>query len=262
LTALEDFVSRIYFHSLQEDAEVLGPERHMAGHICMDLLTVAIGADSDGWYSEEPHPLAKLVPDGHYLHGYRGAQFGSSFRTWFRVAGEGDRFKTPGGEGVSPFICALNTAWVMGSDPVKLMARLHGQCEIHAYVEGPNRAWLADIIERGREVGIMRAEMGWESVIELLRARDDGPVVTSYSVCDQFPNRHVAALPEAVDPADPDGDRWYDLPAAARWASAVEGLRAGNAGRGLEMKPDNWADYSFGDGVNGFQLRELVSGDK
>jgi hypothetical protein len=252
-------MSRIYFHSLQEDAEVYGPERHMAGHICMDLLSVALGADGDTWFSEEPNPLVKLVPDGHYLHGYRGAQFMSSFRTWFRVAGENERFKTPDGEGVSPFECALNTAAVMGSDPVKLMARLHGQCELHAYVEGPNRAWLAAIIERGRAVGIFRAEMGWESVIELLRARDDGPVVTSYSVCDQFPNRYVAAMPEATDPNDPENERFYSLPESAQWAYAVEGLRSGKAGRGLEMTPENWDSFYFGSGVNGFQLREWIN---
>lgn len=252
-------MSRIYFHSEHGEAEVYGPERHMAGHICMTLLTAALGADTDGFFGEEPHPLAKLLPDDCYLHKDHGQRFMSAFRTWFRTAGEDERFKTPNGEGVSPFVASLNTAWVMGSDPVKLMARLHGQCEMHAYVEGPNRAWLAEIIERGRAAGIMRAKMGWESVVELLRSRDDGPVVTSYSVTDSFPNRYVAAIPEAVDPADVEGDRWYDLPASTRWAYAVEGLRAGKAGSGLEMKPGDWDSFYFDNGINGFQLREWVS---
>jgi hypothetical protein len=44
---------------------------------------------------------------------------------------------------------------------VRFLARLHGQCEVHGWVAGKNRAWLADIIETGRETAILRDDMGW-----------------------------------------------------------------------------------------------------
>jgi hypothetical protein len=142
------------------------------------------------------------------------------------------------------------------------MARLHGQCELHAYVEGANRAWLADIIERGRETDVLRPQMKWEQVAEFLRSRDDCPVVTSYSVCDQFPNRHVAGWVAPMSKYEDTGeeyedtDAWYDLPEAERWQRAMDGLRA--QGNGLELKPDNWNTFHFRDGVNGFQLRRIA----
>lgn len=67
---------------------------------------------------------------------------------------------------------AANTALVLGSDAVKMAARIHAQCEIHGYFEGKNRKWAADIVRKGRQAGIFRANMGWEEVIDLLEKGD------------------------------------------------------------------------------------------
>ncbi|GAA4304598.1 hypothetical protein GCM10023178_11830 [Actinomadura luteofluorescens] len=37
---------------------------------------------------------------------------------------------------------------------MRFLARLHAQCELHGYVEGPNRAWLADVIDQGPAAGV------------------------------------------------------------------------------------------------------------
>ena len=87
------------------------------------------------------------------------------------------------------FDLQLNTVLAFGSDPACLFARLDGQCELHAYVEAPHRAWLAAVIEAGRASGLYRVGAGWEDVVALLRSRDDEPVVTSYSVTESFPSR-------------------------------------------------------------------------
>ena len=227
-------MSRIYFHSEHDTAEVRGSERAMGSSYCSQLLAMALGLDSMRTL-DDALPYLGLFPANHYIHRLpRGEFLRESIITAISV---GEEFFTP----------ALNTANDMGSDPIKLLARLHGQCEIHAYVEGPNRAWLAGIIARGREIGIFRAEMGWESVVDLLRSRDDGPVVTSYSVCESFPNSGVAKF--VYDGDAPDA--WYDLPHEEQWRMGLAGIRSE---RGLEMKPDNWSTFYFGDGRTGFDL--------
>lgn len=137
---------------------------------------------------------------------------------------------------------SLNTAIAVGNDALRLGARLHGQCEIHCYVEGPNRAWLAGIIEAGRESGFYRESMGWESVCGLLRRRDDSPVVTSYSVTEQFPEFRGGADDALTD--------------EQRWEQGVTELRADWS---LELKPENFATFRFGDGATVFTPLAVTS---
>jgi hypothetical protein len=247
-------MSRIYFHSEHEETEVRGWERAMAGGICTDLLAVSLRIDEE-LFSSRPSPLRQVV-DG-YIRNTPKEQFERTFRAWLGGGGiTGDGFILGGGKRAETFTAALNTALVMGSDVVKLMARLHGQCEIHCYVEGPNRAWLADIIERGRKAGLFRADSGWEETIAMLRSRDDGPVITSYSECDQFPNPGAAQwTPPEDEEGEKNWDAWYEMSWEERWKLAVEGLRSGSMDHGLEMRPDDWADFHFRDGVTGFNIR-------
>lgn len=234
-------MSRIYFHSQHGTSEVRGSERAMAGGLCTDLLRVALRLNDRFMCPDDAARYLTLFPAGHYIHGLtRDERLRASIDTAVSV---GDEF----------FTAALNTALDIGSDPVKLMARLHGQCEIHAYVEGPNRAWLADIIDGGRRIGVLRANMGWESVVTLLQSRDDGPVVTSYSVTEQFPNPGVADFhaPETDDEDADEYEAWEALPVEERWSLALAGIRSE---RGLELKPDVWNDFYFGDGTNGYDL--------
>lgn len=89
-------------------------------------------------------------------------------------------------ETMDPWPYALNTALSMASDPLKLLIFIHAQCEMHLWVGGKNRKWMADLIEKGLKGGIYRQKMGWESVIELLRASVRGPLVTEFSGSDSF----------------------------------------------------------------------------
>jgi hypothetical protein len=252
-------MSRIYFHSEHGEAEVSGAERAYMGNFCGDLFILALNLDRHEDYPSRPSVLRKILNPGHYTASpdYQGLRFVDALSTALRVGFDNDILLVEG-ERVDCFSAALNTAYVTGSDAVKLMARLHGQCELHAYVEGPNRAWLASMIERGRETHVLRPNMGWEVAVGLLRSRDDCPVVTSYSVCEQFPNAHVAGYVPLIDKesGEQDWDAWYDLPEGEQWQRALEGLRAG--GVGLELKPDDWQTFHFRDGVNGYQLRRIA----
>lgn len=223
----------------------------MMSHYVSDLFLMALGV-SDYDYPDNPHVLRNILEPTHYTAKETGQRFASSLSVSLRV-GMDSRILVVDGEAVNVFSASLNTAVVMGSDPIILSARLHGQCEIHTYVEGANRAWLAGIIERGRASGIFRSDSGWESVIEHFRERADEPVVTSYSVCEQFPNAGASGWkPDKVnEEGDGDWDAYYDLPSEEQWRMGMEGLRAKLY---MEMTPEHWQSYYFNDGQTGFSL--------
>lgn len=225
-------MSRIYFHTpSRKAAEVSGSERAYMG-VTVDRLVIGL-VDN---YQPVIDKMISLFPADHYLHQpeYRRLE---TLTTAIRFA-EKLSFK---GEALSGFSLALNTALVMGSDALKLCARIHGQCEIHTWVEGPNRSWLADLVTIGLRDHVLRAGMGWDDVIALLRERDDEPVVTSYSVCEQFPNAYMAGF------RGDDSDDFYELPRIEQWERSLEALRAIDM---LEMKPDNWERFRFGNATS------------
>lgn len=277
-------MSRIYFHENHKDggAELYGAERHYMGGYVADLFIHALDLDDDTWMHwssdslSKEHPIRSIVTPGHYSLASYGQQFIRSIRTAIHLAQDNcllyygtprrgikasnllevDEKTDPKWNPVtiSVWLSQLNTAMAVGSDPVKLMARLHGQCEIHCFVEGPNRKWLADIIEQGCESGLLRCgddprlDAGWFRVMDMLRKRDDRPVVCSYSVCEQFPNAAAANFPLPLDEyGDPDPDAWYKLPKKERWELAMAGIRKTGW---LELKPENWANYRFGDSLD------------
>lgn len=278
-------MSRVYFHSPTRTAELRGSERAWLASLVTDI--------SDGIMhlrdSSRVERLRSLVHPDHYMARKPAPTFegltdwARNYSTAFAV---GFREKTPliqyKGQPIDQFAVALNTAARLGNDQIKLAARLHGQCEIHAWVAGPNRTWLADIMQAGLDSGVYRhgiqypaepdrgrpeplwVSQGWDDVIELLRERDDEPVVTSYSVCDQFPNSSVGdwmppwpkgraqrwdALTEEQQQVRRErSDAWYDLESAEQWRIAMEGLQAN--GGGLEMNPAEWLDFRFAPDVS------------
>jgi hypothetical protein len=286
-------VSRIYFHSEHGRAEVNGSERAWLGLLCKNLAFGLLDTDADR--------VLPLVAPGHYLHEQNRTDLGWGLR-WDRMlktalhcdsdtgellAWRGRRLNTLG--------IYLNTAILVGSDSVKLAARIDGQCEIHAFVEGKNRTWFADLVDRALEDGVFRRglwfkphlntpagaevwhEQGWDDVTKLLRSRDDGPVVMSYSVCDGFPNRMATDVPKPTMPDDwqregwsaeewadlDDGERaeywqeqvdeqWSSQPESVQWEQAMAGLRS--SWKLLEIKPETFGTYRFDEGLTVLDL--------
>lgn len=259
-------MSRVYFHTPSDTAELAGAERAWLNHL-------ATGPADNAWdlhsslrldRAERILAMAPEVPDGeygaNYLHRYlREAQEAtnrgnysligrlvSALQTRMHVDGLGLLIH---GVQLHTDNLGLNTALAAGSDPIVLAAKIHGWCESHAWVEGPDRAWLADIIDQGLATGLYRQGMGWDApysarlgVVPLLRADTTEPVVMSYSVCEQFPNEEVgdwmpawpAGVPERWDALtvvqqQERGARreaWYELSQEERWAVSMPGLRA------------------------------------
>lgn len=242
-------MSRIYFHTPAETAAVSGRERGLLSNLCSNALLFALG-DLDFHDGAQPWIL-KHLPSGCYLHQHPDI---NSIKTWLRVSSGSDARLYLRGESFDLFDVQLNSATVLGGDALKLAAKIHGQCEIHCYVEGTNRNWLASLIEDALNKAIFRKDLGWEEVITLLRKADGSPVVCSYSVCEQFPNAGVANwTPPKDEDGDDNHDAWFDLPNEEQWSLAMDGLR--KHGGGLEMKPDEWDDFFFGPKpVSGFDF--------
>lgn len=234
-------MSRLYFHTEHDGtAELMGWEAHWVRAVPEN---VAMGFLPNR-FSREEEVLPFLAP-GHHLR--TGTPYFLADLATSLCVGYDDPLVDENGRPLKSFSLILNTALAVGSDPVALMARLSAQCEIHCYVEGPNRDWMAGLIEQGRATGLYRSGAGWEDVVTLLRLRDDQPVVCSYSVTESFPNPGIANWsPPSPDNDDeePDWDAWYDIPDAEQWAMGVAGLRR-EPDRGLELSPERLR-YRFG----------------
>lgn len=278
-------MSRLYFHSPSGDAELMGSEYHWLRSLIYKITLGVLDAD-DSYHIDR---LRELIPHDHYMArqdvtrpGWV-APWASTFAMALRNAGGGPEVLAYAGRPIAAFSLALNTAALVGNDAIRLATRLAGQSDIHAYVEGPNRAWVADMMERGVDSGIYRKGLhvdnwpdgshgpwrsqGWEDVIALLRARDDEPVVTSYSVDDSFPSPTVMGetppMPDGWRPddwseqewADEDEDsqaewwethhrdQWYDQPADVKWDQGMAAIRT--SGMGLDVRPDDWGTFRF-----------------
>lgn len=299
-------MSRVYFHTRQRDAELRGSERAWLGHVAAGPARAAWDLDRASGVADRAREILALVPEvpdgqygSNYLHNYlrqaiaedehnrdasRGDaryrsmtfeaqhRLGQALRTSMAVSGVklhiGD-VRLHSGD------VDLNTALAFGSEEIALAAKIHGWCESHLWIDGCDRKWLADLIDRGLSKAIFRkgiwyedypeagqrkwSSQGWEDVAELLRETEDGPVVLSYSVCDSFPNAEVSTWM----PAWPDGvehrwdalseeqqrereerqEAWYELPDDERWDRAMEGLRASKPW--LRLSPETLTETTF-----------------
>ena len=257
-------MSSISFQDEHDEALVSGSERGMC-----DLLTRQIAdaiVDVGGitrWGSPNGAQLASLLGIAEW-------------ELEFLVNPATKESRKMLGHSWNMFHLQLNTAQVVGGDALKFCARMHGQCEIHAWVNGSNRQWLANIITGGLSTGILRESPlgygGWRVVIDLLEKRSDCPVVTSYSVCEGFPNawlvrEHLqeSEWPDSLSDLDQSSEHFnedfnnafWDLDGSAQWALAMAALKL--SGGSLEMTPDNWNDYYFGDGRTAFDLRKAIN---
>lgn len=248
-------MSAILFHTSNEDYEdvkLSGAERHYMSMILSDLFCSLIDTSDN---------ILKVFPKDHYIH--------DEFKRFRGIYSEGQRRHalnlcvSHGSESfifdkkeVDVFTTVLNTALRIGSDQLKLLARLHAQSELHCWVAGKNRKWLADIMQKGLDSGMYREEVGWQKVIKFLRKDSKHPVVTSFTVCESFPNASAAGVKYSEDDEGSSYDAWEEKPFKERWDEAFKGINKRD--RGLELKPQDWNDFYFGDGFDVFDLNKWV----
>lgn len=115
------------------------------------------------------------------------------------------------------FPVALNTAYRLGNDVIKVLCRLSGQCECHCFVRQENAEWFCDLLEKALAIGVLRNSVrefptGWPDAIAFIR-NAKGPVVFSYSSTgDTFSNlgfdENVASLHPSLE-ITPEGFEDY-----------------------------------------------------
>lgn len=188
-------MSSITFHSFDHgDARLSGAERaymrRFASRLALAQMLTITQMDRE-----------RLVARIRNAHVFRDPYWEGDFAAWFSTTFDGEvRVE---GEWIGCTELALNTMLSCASDPFSVMARLHGSCESHAFVEPEDFEWFARTIEAGREHNLFRPRMGWDKVADLARRASGSawPIVTSYSVTDSFPgpnedewNRRLTAL--------------------------------------------------------------------
>jgi hypothetical protein len=211
--------------------------------------------------------IKPLLPAGCYLHGIESARFPEALATWLRVSYE-ERLQLPDGP-VSPWDIALNTALETGLDSWRFAARIHGQCEIHCFMEGNDKRWIADILENTfiSKFAASGSNVGeWQSLVDFLRIPGDFSIVCSYSVCSSFPNFDCLPdgheLKRGIDAADDDDidarrEAFGKLDRDESWDACMRGLRERNWD--LKLSQVDWEEFRFGDGTSAQNLRERAT---
>lgn len=267
-------MSRICFHTEARTVVVRGRERARLGALT-DKLGLAL---TDAYLLRRAAPWLDISICGRSVASYElDVRLEHDARLALRYGAMGPILAYQG-HPLDPLVLGLNTAALLGSDPVRLAARIHAQCEIHGWVDGPDRKWIADVLEDGLLIGIFRHGLGenatgWTDVLELLREDDGGPVVMSYSGSNTFPNAQTSTfLPlwpegaperwDALSEADQKlrsetAEVWDELPAADQWRMSVAYLRTGTGL--LQLTPDDWDGYHFG--FNGLTWLDIDAGE-
>jgi len=257
-------MSRMYFHSISETTEVHGSERAYGNCLSSNISLALLNIDS--WYDD----IIRLLDKDHYINQtlHNNMRFREPYilkqevvrqlETAIKVGYE-EKILVLDDKPIDTWHLLLNTALLVGSDAIKLLTRLHAQCEIHAIIRGKNRGWFADIIEKGRSENILREKVGWEETVKMLRSNNKETVVTSYSVCNSFPNGGIAdwEVPYNKEDDEPDWDKWYDFSEKKRWHLGLRGIIK-KYGTSTELCPETWNDIRFGDGMSAFDLHKKL----
>jgi hypothetical protein len=213
-------MSYIAFESQQGLVEIGGRERARMGVIVND---VAWAMESRGRPHGSPQDeyRAKLDYSGAFSDGNFGERLG--------------------------WLCLI------GDDVTKLIAHVHGQCEIHGWVHPDDGEWFAGLIDgavaRGLLNGDRPGQYGTWSEVGALALRSTTPLVSSYSVCDSWPDPHQIAeqRPDLFNPTGPavsSDDVLYDAWAAL--GSEEQGRIADEAIQSCAPRwhPEEWGIWS------------------
>jgi hypothetical protein len=263
-------MSYLAFTSRQREVHVAGWERHRLPGLVQDLAWGLLGIHPGGSVADR---LNSLVPDEHFMgkSEYRTmlstlnfTQWASSYRLALNWTDRAPLIQYQG-HTVDTWDLVLNTALAVGSGPMRLAARLAGQMGSHVWIDGPDRAFVADLITEGLVQDVFRLEIqvtdpspvvpgksvtkrhkaGWADVIELLREDNQGPVATYVSTMDDFPDSYTLGINDA--------DVWEDMENDQVWDLAELWLR--NRHSGWQIKADGFDSYRFGHLLTVFDLK-------
>jgi len=246
-------MSRIYFHSIDGEVEIWGAERAWAACLINKIGLSILNVE------ENYELLRSIIHPTHYLANINDNKFNDKYPAWKAIetaisVGYGERpLFILDNKPINEWRLMLNTAMVVGSNPIRLFTRLHAQCEIHAYIKGKNRKWLSEIILEGLNSKIYREESGWRKLIDFLNSDNKNTVVTSYSVCEQFPHPYILGLS-----GDDAYERFDKLGKEVKWKKCLKELYKNKT---LEISPE-MLYVGFGNEMNAFELLNTLRDKK
>lgn len=246
-----------------------GAERDWARFLCAQIAHGVLDIAGSPSLDRDPHHrLLRMVPEGHYLRDLRRHGKDDLAATALRSLIDGDAADalTWNGHRVDGESLVLNTALAVGGDALRLSARVIGTCEIHGWIDGPNRAWIADMIEEGLASGVLRRARqtqyeNWPGLVTLLRSTSRSPVVMSSSFAEPFPGFHLVSprskrwdeMTEAEEATRlAEEEAWDQLDPDVRWEQALAALR--DPDDGLEIRPESWSSFRFSHGLSALDL--------
>lgn len=202
--------------------------------------------------------LKSIVPSSEWIYGRLSDRISQEdmyyFRLWMR---DSEAKFVIDGELYSTCDLLSNTAIAIGNDIIRMMVRIHNQCEIHLRVEGEDREWLAHIIQKGLWGKIIRNhplygdESGlgqWDLLRNFLVADDSQPVVMHYTVTDSFPYGVLTS---------PEKDFQPPISEEEIWNASLKVLREKEYPR---LRPDGFSTTTFTHQKNLFWLMEVMNG--
>ena len=147
---------------------------------------------------------------------------------------------------------ASNTAIVLGSRPLRLLAWMKGMSENHGYFVPDSHLKVVETIDEGLDDNILRAGMGWDRVrdlfMESVKAAKPSAIVMSFSVSETFPDRYELRPPQDPDESDEAYedrcDLVYDIPYGEAWDRCMALLHA--AKWPVPLHPDRDQGYLRG----------------
>lgn len=269
-------MSSLGFLTRDAEARVSDRERQKLVGLLDDLAWRAIERDCDPREENGFSLLRQALTLPGWVAGHTGTEFTRMLQ--LVLHGSQGQVRTPTGMVGSVLDVHVATVITLYPDLVTLAVRLACQAEVNGWIDGPDRAWLADLIDKGRQadyppevastytagVPLFADEPsvnghydGWAGVAAMLRADDKQPVVLESSVTGGFPSQ-IWAGQEGQDRGEFRA-WWNNATPEQRWAASVRGLReeTETASPALRIAPGTLHDTNgFGTGVTWAQVAE------
>ena len=274
-------MSSLNFLTRHGQASVAGWERIKFSCLTRDLSWRAMQQQCDVAEQHGPCPLREALTLPNWVTTYIGDEFLNRLELWLSTSGDGvATVRLPdGGDAATVLDVQVNTVIAGHNDQVALAARIGAQRKVNGWVDGPDRAWLANLIDAGRTTpypdetagrhlrqhplfadnrSIIGGYGGWPHVVELLRADTTGPVVLTSSITATFPSPMWASIGQDEGPIN---DFWHTATPDVRWRASEEGLRRRTAEQCpmLQITPDNLHEPRSGNSRTGITWPSLAA---
>lgn len=120
-------------------------------------------------------------------------------------------------------IKAINTLYLIGSLPMRLMAKINGQCEIGLYIQPENKSFVIDVINQGIEEGLFYQEK-FHGLICFLE-KEEGAILIKDTIGNPL-HWHGIGLDDEDDEEDDDRtefERLYEAVQKHKWLEIDKG---------------------------------------